>query len=293
MAYSQGSKILDTDYNTFVNDVIEVFGDSNSGGTVEASANFGYGQSHTLATKSNGDKVTAADWTDLLVALHKCADHQGTTVTSPTSVAVGSKVSVLTSLVTDISNVRTNRLILDVGEGTLNTEDSTDRVTTWDTTITQTVTATFASWDAIRYFFNSGSEIRFSGSLANGAPNTTEANWQAMFTAMQKVKFDHTKCLSTGGVGTTSGLGFYNLTASDQQVFSYIPPGYATEEYKIEARLNGAPGSATAIIFTISFVTPAGGDTISGTLNSLTEEFRATGANVSVTSPTTTSSAIA
>ena len=110
-----------------------------------------------------------------------------------------------------------------------------------------------------------------------------------MSSAIDNVLFDYTSTTSSGGVGSSSA-GFYDLTNVSQQIYSYIPSGYSSEEYRISANLNAPAGAAVEIVFDILFVTPAGGDVIDLNLVSELSELdpNDTSNSISVTAPTYT-----
>lgn len=303
MAYTSNDKILASHYNGFITDMNELYADTNSGGTTEATGGYGYGQSSISGVTAGITKVTAAQWNALLSAMDDCATHQGTAITCPPSVSAGDQITAFDSttpnvpgfttadIAADISSLRTNRFNVDTGQGSVSSTTTQSYTASWDGTITQTITATFADWDEMRYYFNAGGTVRFSFSFTGSPSNTTETNWVAMASAVSVVSFGYTSTTSSGGVGTPGG-GLYDLTASDQTVYNYVPPGYSSEQYQIEARLNGAAGSANQIIFTLTFVTPAGGDTIEIDLNSELTLFEIDVGAITVTSPTMNAGAI-
>ncbi len=277
MAYSFQGRIDASDYNGFISQVNEVIADTNSGGTGLANGGYGYGQS-SLTGVAIGNTVTAAQWNSLLGAIDDCATHQGTSISLPASVNVGADVIALNGVARPsastpddiqaaINTIRANRFNVDASQSTASSTTTVSQGGNWDGTRTQTITATFASWNQMRYFFNAGGTIRFSFSFTGTPNNTTEDNWIAMAAAVGLISFRPGGTTSSGGVGGT-GNGFYDLTSSNLQVFSYVPPGYSSEQYRIQARLNTTAGSATQIIFTLSFVTPSGGNVIDLTLNS-------------------------
>ena len=305
MAYTFEGKIEASDYNNFVDQINEVYADSNAGATGESTGGYGYGQP-ALAYVSpivdpldntGVDKITKSQWDLLLGTIHECADHQGTSLSIPSTVGIDSQVVALngvtrpSSFTPDdinaaINSIRNNRFNIDAGIGSVPSAPTESASGNWDSTRTQTITASFSSWDEMRYFFNAQGKIRFSFSFDGTSDNTTETNWIAMSSAIETVSFGYTSTISSGGVGASGG-GFYDLTTSDQQIYSYVPSGYSSEQYLIEARLNGSPGSATDIIFTLSFVTPSGGDEIDLTLNSELALFDPSGI-LTITTPTLT-----
>jgi len=290
MTYSVNGKIQASDFNGFRTLVNDVYADGNSGATAEGSASFGYGQS-PIGPVSVGDKIVKDNWNTLFAAIRDCSTHQGSTITDLPAVDTDDPVLIIPTLVDRINTIRTNRLNLDPSLGTVTSDTVTNATGNWDGTRTQTLTSTFTSWNAMRYFFNGGGEIRFAFTFTGTPNNTTETNWIGMSSAVDLVRVGETTTISNGGVGA-SNLGLYDFTASTQTIFSYTPSLYTSEQYIIQARLNGAPGSATAIIFTLSFVTPAGGDVIDLTLNSRTYNLNPSTPGITIASPTMSASSI-
>jgi hypothetical protein len=293
MAYNLNGKFEALEFNAFADQVNEVYSDSNSGATTEATAGFGYGQS-AISAVTLSEKVTAAQWDVLLGRIHDCASHQGTSIgVVPVSVSVGGEILFIPALQAAINSIRANKFNNGATIGAVASAATTSKSGNWDATQTQTVTATFANWNAMRYFFNASGKIRFSFSFTGTPDNTTESNWVAMSGAVSNVSFGNTDTISSGGVGNSSE-GIYDLTATDQQVYSYVPSGYTTEQYTIQARLGAAPGSASSIIFTLSYITPSGGDIIDLTLNSERAIFNPSDAanNITIATPTISASAI-
>lgn len=299
MAYTTNDKILAAHYNNFRDDVNDVYADNASSGTGEGSGGFGYGQTPIPPLSPPTKKVEAAEWNALLGAIQDCAGHQGSGTNGlPASVAVGQVIAALdgvapptavANIASVISTIRANRFNIDPAVSSI-TSVGTDTATgNWDGTRSQQITAAFSSWDEMRYFFNAGGKIVFSFNLPGTASNTTETNWQAMSSAIDNVLFDYTSTTSSGGVGSSSA-GFYDLTNVSQQIYSYIPSGYSSEEYRISANLNAPAGAAVEIVFDILFVTPAGGDVIDLNLVSELSELdpNDTSNSISVTAPTYT-----
>jgi hypothetical protein len=126
---------------------------------------------------------------------------------------------------------------------------------------------------------------------------------------MGTIKFGSygTTYTGTGAAGgyPTTGIGWYGLTTSYQTVF--VKPAaagvYLENDYNIQVKKNAADNTATILTFEIQFrdddsgdspITPlpkggiVGGvdENIDGTLTSTVQIFRPTGANVSLTAPT-------
>ncbi len=65
MAYGSGNLVTAADFNAIAADVNAAYADTNAGSTVEASANYGYGQTPAVAPVATGNSITAAQWTAL------------------------------------------------------------------------------------------------------------------------------------------------------------------------------------------------------------------------------------
>jgi hypothetical protein len=116
-----------------------------------------------------------------------------------------------------------------------------------------------------------------------------------MFTTMGTIIMNHNSTTRSGTAGTAQAIGFYQLTGTNQQIFSRVGSGnYATNTYIINARSDGAGN----VFFNIQFNDNKGGnpnfdEAVTGTLTSRLDIRRATGSNVAISAPTlTTTTAI-
>jgi hypothetical protein len=294
MAYTTGNLILATDYNTFRTSVNDVYADNNIGATTEASASFGYGQT-PLPVVTAGQLIGRAEWNLLFKAIRDCSTHQGSTIVDLPDVTNDDKVTAIIPTLPDrIATIRTNRLTRGINTGGVTSPGSTTRTTAWDDPISHTVSATFANWNSMRYFFNAGGKINFSVGFTGTPDNQTETEWVGMAAALQTIAFGASTTESSGGVGYLaggSGIGFYDLSTVYNTVFQWTPQGYTTEKYDIQARLNAAPGSATTIQFLVTFTTPNGGDIINIVLSSNRDVYNPS-EFITVSIPTLTSTPI-
>ena len=301
MAYGQGNIITandNPDFNTLATLVNEVVSDTNSGATAEASANFGYGVSPAISLVSPGDIVTAAQWTALFSAISRAATHQGTSPgIVPASVSAGQLVVAYdgaTGLVQVVNNIRSNRLNVAAGQSAVTaggTRLTSTRNTSWDNLLIHEFNVDFGSYDAARYFFNTGGQIRLSASRSGGSVSLQNDAWTSLLSNIGLVTFDHTQTTNTGSTGAGSSIGFYNLTSTYQTIFNATPGGgyYFADQYRVEARSNGAFGSSGIVQFRISFDTVPGADVVDGTINSFVDDRRSVGAiDIAAPSYTTT-----
>ena len=229
MTYSQGSLIVATDYNGFVNDTV---GANVNNIWSTGATDSGYGQT-AISTVSAAGTITATQWASLVNNLSSIASHQGTTITARTAPVAADTINILAALNTDLTNCTTNRGNA-VANGTQFTGwTGTNSVTggksgaNWAITFTNTVT--FSSANAARYFFNAGGRVKIDvAKSATGATGDPEWNDLATTlcgdiyitggTATQTISgSSYTGTTKTGGTGTPTTLatttGWYDLTA--------------------------------------------------------------------------------
>ena len=110
MAYNSGGIIEATDFNSFATQINQIYSDLFPGEITVPYADYGYGAGPVLALVNPGDAVTASGWTALLQRITWCAEHQGTSISPlPSFVNSGSAISVLTDLISKLSDTVTNR----------------------------------------------------------------------------------------------------------------------------------------------------------------------------------------
>lgn len=271
MTYAQAGLIEVTDYNNFLNG-------SNQLNTVWATGtgNAGYGQT-ALTTKSVGNTITATEWASLINSLNSILTHQSGTGSGITAVTSGARIDYLSTLASSINTGYTNRLLFN-SQGTTTTQSPATTSTlnvsgAAAQTLTITRTATFASGDAARYFFNAGGQLNLvlaagtnTGGTGRGAGLLTMSAAAGGVTAFRA---------GTNGGRTGSGqtqntnntaLGYYNLTTSNQNIVSLTAiaspyTAYPSDTITIAARSNGVQGAnadvGTVITFTITLTSAA------------------------------------
>ena len=276
MTYTSGSLIEAADYNGFV---------SSSANNVNAiwstgSGDKGYGQT-AIANVSVGGTVTATQWASLVNTLASLGSHQGTTITSRTAPVAGDIINILANVATDINNITTNRgnaaasgAEYTTFSGTTSKTTSTGSGTTaW--TITFTHTITFASADAMRYFFNAGGRVKWQTSkTSTGTVADTEWNDLAntlvgdIFitggTGTQVISgTSYTGTTISGGTGTPNILltttGFYDLTTTPTNIYRQFADTapYTGQYINIAASVN-SNSAPTVMTLTTTWVDPGG-----------------------------------
>jgi len=250
MTYTQGSLIEASDYNGFAN------ASANNINAVwsTGSGDKGWGQT-ALSTVSIGGTVTATSWAALVGNLATAGSQTGSTLTSRTQPVTGNVIAILANVATDINTITLNRgnavasgTEYGVFSGTTSKTSATGSgQDAW--TITFTHTVTFASADALRYFFNAGGIVRLKYGKSS---NTTDsdADWNTLAgyvgsinltgrvngttqTIAAQAYTGTTRLSGTGGTQTTltTTTGWYNLTGSPTTIFQLNNPTapYTTE----------------------------------------------------------------
>lgn len=295
-----GTFISATDYNAIQSKIALVLG--------SGSGDYGYGQAISSSSVSPTSKVTATQWNNLRSDIARCRQHQtGVTVTDAGPADPGYVSGYSLRIVTTSNKIKeedrvnydsmandsqTYRLAVPPsGQATREDLVATQvRTSNWNGSVTQYVTVDFGSYNAARYYFNTGSRFEFSGSRTGGSNTAKDVSWTTILTNMGTIYFDreNTTCTNTG---TGSTIGWADLTTSDQQIFQkdVSDSTYYPNRYLIYAR---AP-SPSQIIFTIQFLDASGqpnppfgiDEDVTGTLTSTVQVYRASGSNVSVPTP--------
>lgn len=284
------------DYSTIKSKVDNIFG--------AGSGQSGYGQVITSPTVLRGQRQTAVQWVALRNDMVKARQHQtgsavGTTTATDgnnlISITSGTLISaiLLTQFNTFADILTTNKFALS-GASNSSSEplSSSTRTSQWNGTISHQVTITgSSSGDGsaanLRYFFNAGGSINFTATISGyGEAGTNQKGWawNQMLSGMATVRFNYNSTAGSAGIG--SAVGFYNLTTTNQVIFSRSGPSgnYSTNLYRILAKRNV---SSTQITFLIEFQDNAGAnpnndENVSGTLVSAVTNTRPSGSNVSV-----------
>jgi hypothetical protein len=271
MTYAQSGLIEVTDYNNFLNG-------ANQLNTVWAtgSGNAGYGQT-ALTTKSVGNNITATEWASLINSLNSILTHQSGTGSGIAAVTTGAKIDHIATLASGINTSYTNRLTFN-SQGSTTTQSPVTTSTlnvsgAAAQTLTITRTATFASGDAARYFFNSGGQLNLvlaagtnTGGTGRGAGLLTMSAAAGGVTAFRAAtNGGRTGTGQTQNTNNTA-IGYFGLTTSNQNIVSLTAisspyTAYPSDTIVIAARSNGVQGAnadvGTVITFTITLVSAA------------------------------------
>lgn len=298
MTAGVGQLIQNTDYNSIRSTVDAVMGTGTSG----------YGQTLASSDVTTGSVITATQWLNLRTDIVKARQHQiGSAVGTSTAtdgrnlVLPASGASITEELRAQFASmattITTNKYSVDsdsVG-GQLADEDllTVTRSTAWNGTLTHTVTITGntgggGAANNLRYFFNAGGKVRVSANITTGSSKNN--TWNTMFTQMGEFVMNYTATSYTGSSASGSAIGFEDLTTTNQLVGSKTAPSgsYAENVYYLYARKSA---DSTQVILTMEYRDNDAGDPnfdedVQPTLNTLIKQYRPSGSNVSVLTPT-------
>lgn len=312
MTYSVGSVAQASDYNSFVgNTAVNTAYASSAAAQNKIAAligvgfgDRGYGQTSTnVSTTSSGIIISAGQWNNLRSAMSTINTHTGSSLTLQPAVASGGLIEAQNGTLgrpdisTLISTLDTNRLNASIAQMSVSSALTSTRTTSWGTIIQHEFTVTFADENSARYFFNTGGEIRFSGSRTGGSATTINAAWTALLILVGTVKFGATATTYTGSGGFPTSIGYYDLTGTYQQIFSHngAGPSYSSITYSIQARrenyvgANGGNGALIRCIVTFNDTSAYSsyGSTVDGTIVSQVDQYKAGGV-LTITAPTYT-----
>jgi len=280
-----GKIIEDVDYNRIRNKIAQVLGPGGTNPlTGAANPNFGYGQNLQSSTVSLGNTVTKEQWDNLRWDIVNARVHQTGSVPSIQTVTANSKIQASVLNYESIADAAiTNRLTVAPSNlapegGTPSTGASTTRTLSWSTTVTSTVTVTFASAAQARYFFNAGGKIRFGSTFVRSLNNAQNISWENLLTGPRIITFDVSFFYAlTSSFTSPAGL---RVTATPT-----VP--YGVNRWQISPRVNVANnsnGTATQIIFRSEWIDayvdpgpPAPGDLVQGTLSLVVDQQRPIG----------------
>jgi hypothetical protein len=293
----QGTRILASDYNAIQSVVATVLG--------AGSGSLGYGQTVTSSQTSVGAKITALTWqqlrNDLLAARqHQTGANESGNLTLP-STGILIREYDRAAYYAYAQLIQTNALVTPpAGQASLVTLATGTRTAAWNGTLNHTVSLNFGSYTGARYFFNAGSNIQISGSNTNIPIDGSQAkstDWATILANMGTITMNYNGTSVTGSGSVASSIGFYQLTTSDQVIFTKATasPTYSPNQYDILARVDG---TGSIVTFTMQFQDLSGqpnapwgtDENVEGTLTSLVQTYYATGSNVSVALPTVTQS---
>jgi hypothetical protein len=256
---AQAGKIVKANYNDIRNSVDFYLG--------AGSGQYGYGQSlNTPASVGTTDKIRQTHWAGLKTDILRIAAHQGLAQNSGWTTGVTDSIPVLPTASGKISASLTNAYAnamtalasnpWRMGEYSDEIIISTDRVDNWNATIRHFATIDLSSSANARYFFNAGGYVYLYPLFTKSVTDSINNDWENLINTIGYVYMGYTSTFSSTGNGTGSSIGFYDLTNSNQLIYSKGASTYTSNDYLVYARCdvaNNASGGARYIYFEIYF----------------------------------------
>ena len=271
--------IYGSDYNAVQDKVVQVLGSGSPYGPGTGSPNYGYNQTVTSSAVSISAIITASQWQLLADDVNKIATHQTNASFSGYSasyVATGKQITAadLNTLDTNMNTYVTNRLTVNAAQLT-STASTYTRTTSWganNTGIAQTGTFTFASANAVQYWFNQGGRVVWQGFFTSPTASAQDQNWK---TGVQSFTY------------TLDITSYATLTSTPtQKYYATLTGPYSASFIRLDLSVSGG-----VFTYTVTYqdghtpVPPGGSDSVSGTIGFTLTRFTSTGA-VTGTAPT-------
>lgn len=225
-----------------------------------------------------GRHATASDWQGMVAIIQKICGHQGTTFDATLTnldfvyqaensayqglLAMNAKWVALQGMITLLlSNY--NNIDPNTRESFTDASMTKTRTAAWTNTITHDLTLTFNSVAHAQSYFNTQGQILMNFSLTNPV-DSHDVVWQSQLASIGTLMIQRGPT-ATGGFVTGSPVGYYNLTASYQRIYSWTS---AAMQFLVDIKKN-TDGSQINIL--VTFVDASGsayGGSVEGTLKS-------------------------
>jgi len=259
MTVSVGNVITAAQYNILQAAINKWFGDnylSNTPASSKSTSSYGWGESPVSAL-SAGTIITAEQFNHLINRINLGVTQTGSG-SSISKVVVGNTIlaSEYNSIETQNSTIDSNRF---TGNDTSTTSGGADDSVirpSWDTAVSITATATFASYADARYFFNSGGQLRFS--FDNTGTSDDALAWDDLWSAddMGTLILSYNSIAQTGtrpGNQMNHGGGFYELTTTPTEIYNINldESPYTANDFRVLASRNST-GTQVILTFTMN-----------------------------------------
>ena len=273
MAYVAGDKITTTEYNDLLLNSTTTPGYNHIIGSGELY--HGLGQS-TINSVSVHQQITATQWNSLFTAMNNLANHTNDTITSTSQRSAGDLIEIKSALTADLVTLGAS-VQAGCPNATALTTSAAQQTTTasarWNVSHIVEQSTTFNSANEMRYFFNQGGKIQINVTRTGNAGSAATSKDLAIDDLIDslgdfKIKSQSSEysvdgstnvnLLGDGSSAYDLNLGFYDLTTSYQTIL-ILRQDFQTYEFmnfKIEAKLNAAPGTATTITVRTSLLDP-------------------------------------
>lgn len=304
MTVTTGAKITASDYNSIQALIAPILG--------QGSGQSGYGQnlaSSQLNIPATSTKITVAQWLGLRTDILTAYNHQASSTSTLPTPSQTTRISA-----SDYNQYldKANYCVTHKSEffsafvTTIQALNIQQAGNTWGrngTNETAYVDASFTmTTNEARYYFNSGSDIRYTASLSGSWSNTTkDYSWQSTLSQMGTIVIGANSTYTAPGAtlaGIGSNIGYFQLTSSFQTIYTKNSTTYIPNNVTVRAKAT-VTGSNVTVVIQIQYVDQAGVASGSGNVDELVQGILTTtlnnryasGANqVTVTPPAITGS---
>lgn len=260
MTYAQFGTIQAADFNTLVGGNPTTTVNTLNATWATGGTNAGYGQTAVGNVTVGTNILASTQWSSLVSNTASAAAHQGSSITSVSVPAAGGVITYNAAIPTNLTTIYSNRLNATAQGST--TSNTAIRATTWSNQLTFTHTATFASGNAARFFFNAGGQIKMTVShsgvfginllfnnLASNVGTVVMSSPTTGTVAIAGTNYNGITKIGGGGNAPTiaTNNGYYALTTANATVFTQTastgPSGYLSSFIRFIAVSNGTQGA--------------------------------------------------
>jgi hypothetical protein len=225
---------------------------------------------------STYQEITATQWNSLFTAMNNLANHTNDTLTSTSPRSAGDLIEIKSALVADLQTLAASVQAGCPNATALTTsaaQQTTAASSRWNVSHIVEQSTTFNTASEMRYFFNQGGKIQINVTRTGNAGSAATSKDLAIDDLIDSLgnfriksqsseySNDGSTNVNTLGDGSSAydlNIGFYDLTTSYQTIL-VLRQDWQTYEFmnfKIEAKLDAAPGTATTITVRTSLLDP-------------------------------------
>jgi hypothetical protein len=273
MAYVAGDKITTVEYNDlFLNSTI-----TPGINHIIGSGNLYHGLGEVgLNNVGVHQQITATQWNSLFTAMDNLANHTNDTLTSTAQRSTGDLIEIKSALAADLATLAASVQAGCPNATALTTsaaQQTTAASARWNVSHIVEQSTSFNSANEMRWFFNAGGKIQINVTRTGNAGSAATSKDRAIDDLIDslgnfKIKSQSSEysvdgstdvnLLGDGSSAYDLNIGFYDLTTSYQTILILRQDfqTYQFMNFKFEAKLNAAPGTATTITTRVSLLDP-------------------------------------